>query len=70
MKKNIDGFECEIIENYDRDGTNCYVSKGRAASSLAYLEDNGGLARDDADDLPVPQSTIDRISRWAEANGC
>lgn len=75
MKTTIDGFQCEMVPNDDREGFNCFISKGRASNSLAYVEDNGSLELETfsgllgGGDIPVPQETIDKIAAWAMKNG-
>lgn len=58
-----------IEPNEDREGVNCFVSAGRAASSLAVLEDFGALSPDEAHEEAVAQSDIDAIRSWADGFG-
>ena len=74
IRTTINGFLCEIEPNEDREGVNCYVSKGRFSASLACLEGEGILSADGNSygediELDVPQTTINQIVSWAVGKG-
>lgn len=63
MQTTINGYLVEL--DIDDDTTQCFINKGRGSASLECLLAVGTLD----DDLPVAQSTIDAIEKWALANG-
>lgn len=65
----IDGFTVTIEPNEDREGVQCWVSKGRATSSLALVEDLGHVEDDREGTFGVREATIDRIRAYAERHG-
>ena len=69
MTKTFGEFTAILEPNEDRDGIDCWVSCGRAASSLAVLEDFGALDPDGPSERRVPRSLINKIRTWAEVNG-
>ena len=68
-KTKINGYEVtlEIDTNADP-STECWVEKGFHSGSLAMLELTGELLNSSDMELTVPDSIIDKISKWAEAN--
>jgi len=67
-KTTIFNLTVEIEPNEDRDGVNCYISKGKFSGSLSALEDNGVLTWID-EEMPVSTDAIDRIRAYAEKHG-
>jgi hypothetical protein len=74
----IRGYLCEIEPNDDREGVNCYITKGKYSASLACAEAEGVLhyhgSGDPTADGPglewtITESTLEEIIAWAEANG-
>lgn len=73
LETEIDGFTV-TLERMRDDGdpargewTECYVAKGRAASSLAKAEDFGAIG--DNDETPIREATLDRIRALAARHG-
>jgi hypothetical protein len=66
--KTIAGYLCTIEPNEDREGVNCYVSKGKFSASLACLEGEGKLFDMD-NEMPVRDETIDLIRKFADQHG-
>lgn len=73
----IDGFNIEL-DTYTERGesrSDCVISKGDYSASLALLEhaghlDYGGYGQPkDSYELPVRESTVNRIVTWANKNG-
>lgn len=62
-------FKAELIPNDDREGVNCFISRGRYSASLSLVMDFGCLDPDDAASPMIDETVLDRIIRWAEANG-
>jgi hypothetical protein len=72
FKKRINGFDVEVHLSYDKlgiDWSDCYITKGEYSGTLAFLEGNGFLIDSNDVELQVPVSTIETISKWAEAKG-
>lgn len=69
--KTFGKFTAEIYPNEDREGVNCFISCGRSSSSLAKVEDYATVGEvDDRDgEIPIPDSTIDKIRAYAEGFG-
>ena len=68
--KMIDGFLCTFME-FDESGNsnNCYVEKGRFSHSLALLQDLGEFDDGEGNTLPIRESTINKIEKWALEQG-
>lgn len=72
VSKVINGYTVEVQLSYDKlgiDWTDCYITKGEYSGTLAFLEGCGFLVDSNDTELKVAVSTIDAISKWAEANG-
>jgi hypothetical protein len=65
----IAGYTVDIEPHEDREGVDCWVSKGRFSASLACLEGEGGLFNDQGQMQPVPEAILDRIRSFAEQHG-
>jgi len=68
-QKKFGRFVAEILPNDDREGVNCFVTSGKACSSLAVIEDHGYIEPMDSAEIFVPESVIDQIRTWAESHG-
>ena len=69
LQTNIGGYTVEMVNNDDRDGMNCFVSKGAFSASLSKLDDSGTLDDHNDNEMNVPEDIIHRIGVWAEARG-
>lgn len=68
MKTTINGITVEI-EQYD-DSSNCYLTYKNFSSSLALVEDFGGIEDSDTGEVfQITPATLERITTWAYANG-
>jgi hypothetical protein len=63
----IAGYRVELEINGPE--THCYVSQGDNSASLEALFDGGCLTNSRGFDHPLPDSVIEKIEKWAEANG-
>lgn len=68
MIKNINGYDVEIEADNGEGVSQCFVIKGKYSASLACLEATGELSWGDLV-VRVPESIVDKISTFAEANG-
>ena len=73
IKTEIDGFDVELVLHTEghEPRTECWVWWNRYMASLACLEGEGCLYHvgDCTAPRKVHERTIERISKWAEANG-
>jgi hypothetical protein len=69
LHNTIKGYKVtlEIDPNNDP-STQCWVEKGFYSGSLAMLELTGELLNSSDMELKVPDSIIDKIVEWADAN--
>lgn len=67
LKCVIDGYECEL--DFSEEWSDCNVSKGAYCGSLQFLMSYGFLESMGNSQLEVSQSSIDKIEKWALANG-
>lgn len=68
MNRNINGYEVDIEADNGEGVSQCFVIKGRYSASLACLEATGELSWGDLV-IRVPDTIVDKISTFAEANG-
>lgn len=68
MNRNINGYEVDIEADNGEGVSQCFVIKGKYSASLACLEATGELSWGDLV-IRVPESIVDKISVFAEANG-
>ena len=71
FSKRFHSFKAEL-ELYEENGeprSSCFIMKGNACSSLALAEDFGFIEGDFGEEIPVADSIINRIRKWAEAHG-
>lgn len=60
----IDGI---LVEVEDCDGNLCaFLSKGRASSSLAVVQDFGMIDPDESYAVAVSETTLAKIEQWVE----
>lgn len=67
----INGFTITFME-FDEDTgntNNCYIERGNYSSSLALAEDKGGIEDGDGNFLAIPFPLLDKITKWAIAQG-
>lgn len=65
----IAGFTVTVEPNEDREGVNCWLTKGRHGNSLAMIEDHGYIEVDGGTDIPVSAAVIARARTFAERHG-
>jgi hypothetical protein len=67
----IDGCKVTFMEYDDETGNtnNCYVEKGKWSHSLALIQDLGGFEDDCGNILPIKESTLQKIEKWALSKG-
>ncbi len=67
----IDGFTVTFMEYDGGTGNtnNCYVEKGRFSHSLALLQDLGEFQDGEGNTLAISPTTINKIEKWALAQG-
>lgn len=68
MNRNINGYEVDIEADNGEGVSQCFVIKGKYSASLACLEATGELSWGDLV-IRVPDTIVDKISTFAEANG-
>jgi len=71
IQTTINGFTVTFMSEDDDTGNtnNCYVEKGNFSHSLALLQDLGEFDDGDGNTLPINPSTIEKIEKWAIAQG-
>jgi len=68
LKTVIDGFECEL--DFSEEWSDCYVVKGSYSGTLQFLLSYGFMeATRGMGQINVPVNTIEKIEKWALANG-
>ena len=68
LKTVIDGFEVEL--DTTEEWSDCYVIKGNFSGTLQGILMDGALVNyDTGKSLKVPNATLDKIEKWALANG-
>lgn len=70
IKTKINGYIVELTIDESQDPpTHCRVSCGNLSASLNYLNQTGCLYDYHMIDVPVRESTVEKILDWAEENG-
>jgi hypothetical protein len=65
----IGGFTVSLEPNEDREGFQCWISRGDYCASLALANDYGSLDPDDQNAPRVSTRVLDQVEAWAVANG-
>jgi hypothetical protein len=64
----IEGFECEL--DFSEEWSDCYVVKGSYSGTLQFLMSYGFIeSTKGMNQLEVPLRVINKIEKWALANG-
>ena len=67
IKTVINGYECEL--DFSEEWSDCYVVKGSYCGTLEFLLSFGMLESSGGSQLNVPIPMIEKIEKWAMANG-
>ena len=70
MKTIINGYaiELDVYQEGGESRSNCYIEKGSASGSLELALSAGVLMTDEGDQHISP-ATVNKIEKWAVANG-